>query len=85
MLFCKAREVRVIVTNVIRTLRGRFSGKVRRMKVRMLWGLTERQGAPYHLTSNTKKMLNRNYSRLLVIEKCILKLLGGDLHPFSVP
>ena len=85
VLFCKAREVRALMTNVIRTLRGRFSGKVRRMNMRMLCWLTKRQGAPYHVTSNTKKILNSNHPRLMVIEKCIPKLLGGDLQLFSVP
>ena len=85
VLFCKAGEVRALMTNVIRTLRDRFSGKVRRMKMRRmkLWWLTKRQGAPYHIPSNTKKILNSNYPRIMVIEKCIPELLGGDLHPFS--
>lgn len=39
--------------------------------------LTDKEavGAPYHVTSNTKKILNSNYPRLMVMEKCIPKLL----------
>ena len=40
--------------------------------------MTKRQGAPYHIPSNTKKILNSNYPRLLTSEKWDPKLLGEN-------
>ena len=41
--------------------------------------------APCNLISNTRDIFKSNYTRILVIEKYSLKLLGDNLYSVSIP
>lgn len=47
--------------------------------------MNEKDGGPHAVLALIQRKTNSNHPRLLIIEKYTLKLLGENLHLFSVP